>query len=44
MEHFGNEITTIFYLTDAANSGKILIRVLNEDRRVCPTGMLCVSG
>ena len=30
MEHFNNEFTTIFYLTDAANSGKIVICVLTE--------------
>ena len=34
MEHFGNEFTTIFYLTDAANSGKIMSPVLSEDKDV----------
>ena len=29
-----NESTTIFYLSDAANSGKSLIRVLSEDKDV----------
>ena len=33
-EHFGNEFTTIFYLIDAANSGKIMIHVLTEDTDV----------
>ena len=31
MEHFGNEFTTIFYLIDVANSGKLMIRVVIED-------------
>ena len=44
MEHFGNEFTTIFYLIDAANSGKTLIRVLSEDTNMFfLTGMLGVS-
>ena len=30
MEHFRDEFTTIIYLTDAANSGKSMIRVLSE--------------
>ena len=34
MEYFGNEFTTIFYHTDAANSSKIMIRVLSEDTYV----------
>ena len=34
MEHLGNEFTTIFYLTDAANSGKIMSPVLSEDKDV----------
>ena len=44
MEHLGNGSTTIFYFTDAANSGKSMIHVLSENRRVCPTGVLGVSG
>ena len=45
MEHFGNEFTTMFYLIDVANSGTSMICVLSEDtKRVCPTGMLGVSG
>jgi len=43
-EHFGNEFTAIFYLIDAATSGKSMIRVLSEDRRVCPTDVWGVSG
>ena len=31
MEYFGNVLTTFFYLIDAANSGKSMIRVLSED-------------
>ena len=34
MEHLGNEFTTIFYLTDAANSGKIMSPVFSEDTNV----------
>ena len=34
MEHFGNEFTLIFYLIDAAHSGKCMIRVLSEDTAV----------
>ena len=30
MEHFGNEFTVIFYLIDAANSGKSMICVFSE--------------
>ena len=33
-EYFGNLFTTIFYLTDAANSGKNMICVLSEDADV----------
>ena len=31
MEHFGNDFTKVFYLTDAANTGKSMIRVLSKD-------------
>ena len=31
MEHFGNDFTTIFHLTDAAKSGKNMIHVLREN-------------
>ena len=34
MEHFCNEFTTIFYLIDAANSGKSMMHVLSEDTDV----------
>ena len=34
MEHFGNEFTTLFYLIDAANSGKSMISILSEDTDV----------
>ena len=34
MEHLGNEFTAIFNLTDAANSGKIMMCVLSEDKDV----------
>ena len=34
MKHFGNEVTTIFYRIDEANSGKIMISVLTEDTDV----------
>ena len=34
MEHFVKEFTTIFYLTDAANSGKSMSCVLSEDTDV----------
>ena len=34
MEHFGNEFTVIFYVIDAANSAKNMIRVLSEDTDV----------
>ena len=34
IEHFGNVFTMIFFLTDAANSGKSMIRVLTEDTDV----------
>ena len=34
MEHCDNEFTMIFYLIDAANSGKGTIRVLREDTDV----------
>ena len=41
MEHFGNEFTTIFSLTDAVNSGINMIRIL---RRVCRTGAVFISS
>ena len=45
MEHFGNEFTTIFYIIDAANSGKSMVSAFSEDTDVfCPTGMLGVPG
>ena len=44
MERLGNGFTNVFYLTDAANSGKSMIRVLSENIRVFPTNMLGVSG
>ena len=31
MEHFGNEYTMTFYLIDAANSNKSMIRVYREE-------------
>ena len=34
MKHFGNEVTTIFYRIDEANSGQIMISVLTEDTDV----------
>ena len=34
MEQFGNDFATIFYFIDAANSGKLMIRVLTEDTDV----------
>ena len=41
---FGNEFTTIFCLIEAAKSGKSIIHVLSEDKRVWPTDVLGVSG
>ena len=34
MEHFGNEFTTIFYIIDAANSGKSMVSAFSEDTEV----------
>ena len=42
MEHFGNEFTTIFYLIDAANSGKSMIHVLGEVTDMFVLTVCCV--
>jgi len=42
MEHFGNEFTTIVYLIDVTNFGKIMIRIITEDTDVVVLLVCCV--